>query len=148
MTDSRGRAAPGAGDTHRGLALPGRGDLGGNAAHIIKQSKGAQNRPVPRPFLSFLKVPTARKEKISNPGQIRDTPASSRKKSPAEAGPKGKGYIGYWRKRGFRSRTIQGAGDRSNRKGPAEAGPWVHRVFAEEAFRNRTIRDTRASSAH
>ena len=88
MTDSRGRAAPGAGDTHRGLALPGRGDLGGNAAHIIKQSKGAQNRPVPRPFLSFLKVPTARKEKISNPGQIRDTPASSRKKSPAEAGRK------------------------------------------------------------
>ena len=67
MTDSRGRAAPGAGDTHRGLALPGgRGDLGGNAAHIIK-AKGRRTAIAPRPFLSFLKVPTARKEKISNP---------------------------------------------------------------------------------
>jgi len=51
MTDGRGKAAPGAGDTHRGLAFLFGGDLGGNAAHIIKQSKGAQNRPVPRPFL-------------------------------------------------------------------------------------------------
>ena len=51
MTDGRGKAAPGAGDTHRGLALPFGGSLGGTLAHIIKQSKGAQNQPVPRPFL-------------------------------------------------------------------------------------------------
>jgi len=36
-----------------GPSVPGGvlGDVGGNAPHIIKQSKGAQNRPVPRPFL-------------------------------------------------------------------------------------------------
>src|SRR5262249_45807543 len=48
---AEGRRPREKGNSHRGLALPGRGDLGGNAAHIIKQSKGAQNRPVPRPFL-------------------------------------------------------------------------------------------------
>src|SRR5262249_58336648 len=39
------------GNSHRGLAFPFGGSSGGNAAHIIQQSKGAQNRPVPRPFL-------------------------------------------------------------------------------------------------
>ena len=66
------------------------------------------------------------------------------RKDPAEAGPKGKGYIGYWRKRGFRSRTIQGARDRSNRKGPAEAGAKSVRVVSLKnglwVFRSWAIR--------
>src|SRR5215831_18170782 len=40
------------------------GDRGERRSHH-SQSKGAQNRPVPRPFL-LPEAPTARKEKISN----------------------------------------------------------------------------------
>ena len=74
---------------------------------------------------SCLLASRGRLSRSSAPKQIRERgrwfPNGWTRKDPAEAGPKGKGYIGYWRKRGFRSRTIQGARDRSNRKGPAEA---------------------------
>ena len=65
MTDSRGKAAPGAGDTHRGLALSFGGSLGGTPLTSYSKAKGRRTGRYRAPF-SFLKVPTARKEKIGN----------------------------------------------------------------------------------
>ena len=65
MTDSRGKAAPGAGDTHRGLALSFGGSLGGTPLTSYSKAKG--RRTGYRAPLSFLKAsPRTRKEKISN----------------------------------------------------------------------------------
>src|SRR6516162_6307827 len=65
MTDSRGKAAPGAGDTHRGRALSFGGSLGGTPLTSYSKAKGRRTGRYRAPF-SFLKVPTARKEKIGN----------------------------------------------------------------------------------
>src|SRR5262249_20391388 len=65
------------------------------------------------------------------------------RKGPGEGGTKEKGVIGFWGEGGFRSRTIQGARDRSNRKGPAEAGPSVRVVSRKNGlwvFRSWAIR--------
>src|SRR5262245_6638824 len=146
---AEGRRPREKGNSHRGLALPFGGDLGGNAAHIIKQSKGAQNRPVPRP-LSPSKCPHARKEKISNGDnkiaawlgretrvviETYDDPNRAAKEaaealvrhilnwgSEEKAPPKqGLGAQGV-RGRGFRSRTIRDTRASSRKKSPAEAG--------------------------
>ena len=64
MTGRQREGGPGSRGYSPGPSAPVRGVLGGNAAHIIKQ-RGAEPRECRAPF-SFLKVPTARKEKIGN----------------------------------------------------------------------------------
>src|SRR5262249_45161520 len=56
VTDSRGKAAPGAGDAHRGLALPFGGSLGGTPLTSYSKAKGRRTGRYRAPF-SFLKVP-------------------------------------------------------------------------------------------
>src|SRR5262249_24045227 len=56
VTDSRGKAAPGAGDAHRGLALPFGGYLGGTPLTSYSKAKGRRTGRYRAPF-SFLKVP-------------------------------------------------------------------------------------------
>src|SRR5262245_25168929 len=145
---AEGRRPREKGNSHRGLALPFGGSLGGNAAHIMQQSKGAQNRPVPRRFL-LPKCPHAPKEKISNGDneiaawlgretrvviETYDDPNRAAKEAAEalvrhilnwgseEKAPPKQGLAGWVRGRGFRSRTIRDTRASSRKKSPAEAG--------------------------
>jgi|SRR6516162_5980507 len=148
MTDSRGKAAPGAGDTHRGLALSFGGSLGGTPLTSYSKAKGRRTGRYRAPF-SFLKVPHHPEEdqqwgqrncglaRAGNSRGHRDIrrpePAAkeaaealvrhilnwgSEEKAPPKQGLGAEGVRG----RGFRSRTIRDTRASSRKKSPAEAG--------------------------
>src|SRR5262245_25533585 len=147
MTGRQREGGPGSRGYSPGPSAPVRGVLGGNAAHIIKQ-RGAEPRECRAPF-SFLKVPTARKEKIGNSDykiaawlgrktrvviETYDDPNRAAKEAaealvrhilnwgPEEKAPPKQGLAGWVRGRGFRSRTIRDTRASSRKKSPAEAG--------------------------
>jgi hypothetical protein len=62
---AEGRRPREKGNSHRGLAFPNRGVLGGTLLTSYSKAKGRRTGRYRAPF-SFLEVPTARKEKISN----------------------------------------------------------------------------------
>src|SRR5262249_778311 len=85
------RAAPGAWGYSGGERVPRYRGMGGNAAHIIPQSKGAQNRLVPRPFLSFLKVPTVGRRRSAIEDKFATRQLVPERKAPPKRGVSGDG---------------------------------------------------------
>jgi len=63
--DGRGKAAPGEGEFSPGPCVPRYRGIGGTPLTSHSKAKGRRTGRYRAPF-SFLKVPTARKEKISN----------------------------------------------------------------------------------
>src|SRR6516162_11549928 len=137
MTDSRGKAAPGAGDTHRGLALSFGGSLGGTPLTSYSKAKGRRTGRYRAPF-SFLKVPHHPEE---------DQQWGQRNCGLARAG-NSRGHRDIRRPEPAAKEAAEALVRHILNWGSEEKAPPKQGLGAEgvrgRGFRSRTIRDTRA----